>query len=179
MNLYTIFHDTYFWILKILHIHSVSSGLKVWNSSHQTTVAAKALFMWHFPAQVSFKGASPFIGLSNPCLLSCFPNFSNCLSPTRNHGPHSMTLHNEERQLKKRAEKKNLCKFCWLHEYTNTKRRSHLEEFYTMPFNIPLSTSVKITQSISMELLRIFSPVWEKKHVSLLNQWIYNLHITD
>ena len=180
MNLYTVFHDICVWNLKIFPIHSLSSGLnkKYAIQVIRPSVAAEALHMWHFSAKASFKGASPFTGLSNLCLLSCFPSsWTPCLQQEiMDYTPWLCVIRRDSR---KRRQKKLLCKFCWLQESTNTKRKSHLHEFYTKHFTISLRISLSITQSIPMELLRIFSPVWEKKHVSALDQWIYNVHITD
>lgn len=138
------------------------------------SVAVKALYMWHFSSKVTFNGTSQFTGLSNLCSLSSFPSFLNSPSSRRNHGLHSMDL-GETVKMKR----KHLCNFCSLHEYTSTRRKSHLNEVYTKHFTISLSISLFITQSMSKELLRVFSSAWEKKHVSVLHQWMYNMHITD
>lgn len=66
------------------------------------------------------------------------------------------TLHGFRRD-NENEERGNIFVTCWLHEYTSTRRKSHLYEVYTKNFTISLSISLLITQSMSMELLRIFS----------------------
>lgn len=126
--------------------------------------------MWHFSLKAIFKGVSPFTGLSNLCLLSCFPTFSNFLSPARSMD-YTPWLYVIGETVAKEDRENIFVNFAGCKNIPTQREKSHM--------NFTLSIALSISRSISGKWLSIFSPVLEKKNVSVLGRWIYNVHITD
>lgn len=116
------------------------------------SVAVKALYIWHISSKATFKGTSQYTWLSNLCLLSSLLFLKLPVFKKKSRTPlHGFRRDNEN------EDSRNVFVTCWLHEYTSTRRKSHLYEVCTKNFTISLRISLLITQSMSVELLRIFS----------------------